>query len=102
MRPLLAECEWYLYCIDGTYAPRRCPFDGSGRRKMFNPQVNNCTESLRLPVEDKCQSYKQCLVEGSVSPFGKWTEIACHSGQHFESKSQMCIDSIESTCGSSF
>lgn len=99
MRPLLAECEWYQFCLDGVYVPKRCPIDWLGYRTMFNPQVNNCTEKMMLSVEGKCQSYEQCIVLDSVSPFGKWSENACQSDQHFEFKSQRCINSIDSTCG---
>ena len=66
---------------------------------MFNPETNNCTESLKLAVKGKCQSYKQCLVIDSVSPFAKWTEYQCSSGQHFDSRSQKCIDIKNSSCG---
>ena len=98
-RPLQAECEWYQLCLEGRYASKRCPSDGTGLRQMFNPYTNNCTDNVKLSIEGKCQSYKQCLLIESVSPFGKWTEMSCESGLHFNQESQTCIDSRNSTCG---
>lgn len=67
---------------------------------MFDPVINTCTENIKLPIQDKCNSYKKCLVIEDVSPFGKWTEKKCEfDDQHFDSNSQQCIDSTASTCG---
>ena len=52
-----------------------------------------------MPVDGKCQSFKECLFIESVSPFSKWTEFSCGSGQHFDQESQKCIGTEISTCG---
>ena len=98
-RPLEAECEWYQLCVNGRYAARKCSSMGSARQQMFNPISKNCTDNLKLPIAGRCRSYKQCLVVASVSPFGKWVEFACGSGQHFDQESQQCIEAAISTCG---
>ena len=97
-----AECEWYNLCLNGKYVSYRCPNNGEGQRLMFNPIINNCTDNVKLPVDGKCQSFKECLLIESVSPFGKWTEVACGSGQHFDQKSQKCIEAEASTCSKCF
>jgi len=102
MFALKAECEWYNLCLKGVFAPRRCPSTGSGLRQMFNPITKNCTENVKLPVEGKCQSFKECLVIESVSPFGKWTEGSCGSGQHFDREGQKCVGQETATCGKYF
>ena len=55
-----------------------------------------------LPVDGKCQSYRQCLVIDSISPFGRWTDLSCGIGQHFDQVSQKCIREETSTCGKYF
>ncbi len=102
MKPLQAECEWYQICLNGIYKAYRCPTNGKGQRLMFNPITNSCKDNEKLPIDGQCQSYKQCLVIDSVSPFGKWTEISCGSDQHFDQVSQKCIDAKISTCGKYF
>lgn len=97
--PLLAECEWYQLCLNGKFAARRCPTNGLGIRQVFDPQTNTCSNNVKVPIQNTCHSYKQCLVISSVSPFGKWTEFKCENGQHFDSTSQQCIDASHSTCG---
>jgi hypothetical protein len=99
---LQAECEWYQLCSKGKYSAYRCPTNGKGQRQVFHPITNNCTDSIKLPINRQCQSYKQCLVIESVSPFGKWTELSCGSLQHFDQESQECIDIKVSTCGKNF
>jgi len=69
---------------------------------MFNPITKNCTDNMKLPVEGKCQSFKECLVIESVSPFGKWTEVSCEHGQHFDQEGQKCVGQETSTCGKYF
>lgn len=69
---------------------------------MFNPQTNNCTTNMKLTVEDKCHSYRQCVVIDTVSPFLKWNEVACGAGLHFDQERQACVDSVNSTCGKWF
>ena len=101
-RPLQAECEWYQLCSNGKYSAYRCPTNGKGQRQMFNPITNSCTDNVKLLVDGQCQSYKQCLVNESLSPFGKWTEVSCASGQHFDQESQKCIEAEGSTCGDFF
>jgi len=101
-RPLKAECEWYNLCLKGIFAPKRCPSTVRGQRQAFNPIINNCTNNVKLPVDGKCQSFKECLVIESVSPFGKWTEVSCGPGQHFDQESQKCIGQETSTCGKYF
>ena len=98
-RPLTAECEWYKLCVNGKYAYRRCPINGTGQRQMFNPTTNSCTDKVRLSVDGKCQSFKQCLFIESVSMNGLWTELSCGPGQHFDQESQNCIKEEASTCG---
>ena len=102
MQPLTGECEWYKLCFNGKYTVRRCPTDGKGQRQAFNPITNLCTDKVKMPVDGKCQSFKECLLIESVSPFGKWTEVACGSGQHFDQKSQKCIEAEASTCSKCF
>ena len=102
MRPLTAECEWYQLCSEGKYLARRCPIFGTNPRQIFNPLKNNCTDNVKLPIVGQCQSYKQCLVIETVSPFGKWTEVQCGSGKYFEQESQKCIVAEISTCGKYF
>ena len=101
MRPLSGECEWYLQCLTtiGKYSTKRCPVSSSGMRQIFNPKTNNCTDSTKLAMAESCTSYKECLFIDSVSPFGKWSEMACQSGQHFDGDKQECIDAKDSTCG---
>jgi hypothetical protein len=101
-RPLQGECEWYQLCQNGRFVATRCPTYGTGQRQMFNPITGNCTENKKLPLDGKCQLYRQCLVVDLVSPFGKWTEVACGSGQHFEQESQKCIEAEASTCSKCF
>ena len=102
MQPLTAECEWYKLCSNGTYLARRCPTDRTGQRQMFNPTTNSCTDKVKIPVDGKCQSYKTCLSIETVSPYGKWTELSCESGKHFDQESQKCIEEATSTCGKYF
>ena len=102
MQPLTAECEWYTLCKNGTYLAYRCPTDKTGQRQMFNPTTNSCTDKVKMPVDGKCQSYKTCLLIESVSPYGKWTELSCESGKHFDQESQKCIEEETSTCGKYF
>lgn len=100
MHSLLGECEWYQLCMSGSFATRRCPTNGSGIRKMFNPLTNNCTDSIKLNITNKCNSYKECLVMDQVSPFGKWVETRCESDQqYFDFENQKCMDIKNSTCG---
>jgi hypothetical protein len=66
---------------------------------MFNPITNSCTNNIKLSIHGKCQSFNQCLFIESVSPFSKWTEFSCGSGQHFDQESQKCIGTEISTCG---
>ena len=101
-RPFTAECEWYSLCLNGTLAPKRCPSSGKDQRQAFDPITNSCTDSVKLPFDSRCQSYKQCLVVESVSPFGKWTEVSCGSGKHFDKESQKCIEAENSTCSKWF
>jgi len=61
---------------------KRCPTYGTGQRQMFNPIIGNCTENKKLPLDGQCQLYRKCLVVESVSPFGRWYEMSCGSGQH--------------------
>jgi len=98
-RPLQGECEFYQLCQDGRFVATRCPTYGTGQRQMFNPITGNCTENKKLPVDGQCQLYRQCLVVESVSPFGKWSEVSCGSGQHFDQEIHNCIPSNISTCG---
>ena len=99
-RPALtSECKWYRVCKDGVYTTRKCPLGRKGKRQAFSPITNNCTDKVKLLVDGKCQSYKECLIIDSVSPFGKWTEMSCELGQHFDQESQKCIDEETSTCG---
>ena len=101
-RALTAECEWYRLCQDGKYTARRCPTDRTGKRQMFNPTTSSCTDKVKLPVVGKCQSYKICLFVESASMNGKWTELSCGFGQHFDKESQKCIAAEVSTCGKYF
>ena len=100
--PLTGECEWYKLCLNGKYTVRRCPTDRTGQRQMFNPIASNCTDKVKLLVDGKCQSYKECLFKESVSMNGKWTEVSCESGQHFDQENQKCIEEEVSTCGKCF
>ena len=97
-RPLHLECEWYQICQDGKYVTRRCPINSIGRQ-MFNPQTNNCTDNIKLEVDGKCHSYRECLVIDTISPFGKWKELKCGENRHFNKKQQNCVILSESTCG---
>jgi hypothetical protein len=99
MQPLTGECEWYRLCSNGNYTARRCPTDRKGQRQMFNPTTNSCTDKLKMTVDGKCQSYKICLFIESVSMNGRWTELSCGPGQHFDQESQKCIEEETSTCG---
>jgi hypothetical protein len=99
MLPLKAECEWYNLCFKGLLAPKRCPPTGRGQRQAFDPITKNCTENVKLPVDGNCQSFEECLVIETVSPFGKWTEVSCGPGQHFDQGGQKCIGKETSTCG---
>ncbi len=85
--------------MNGKYTVRRCPTSGKGQRQAFNPITNSCKDKVKMPVDGKCQSFKECLFIESVSPFGKWTELSCGSGQHFDQESQKCIGTEISTCG---
>jgi hypothetical protein len=67
---------------------------------MFNPLTKTCTDNFKLPIDGQCQSYRQCLIIESISPFGKWIVESCGSGKHFDQKSKKCIES--STCGEFF
>ena len=98
MRPLRDECEWYQLCRDGRYVSLRCPTDGSGMRKMFNPLTKNCTSNMKLTIDDKCHSYRQCVVIDIVSPFLKWTEVACGADQQFDQERQECVVSDNTPC----
>ncbi len=102
MQPLTGECEWYKLCSKGKYTARRCPTDRTGQRQMFNPTTNSCTDKVKMSVDSKCQSYKICLFTESVSMNGKWTELSCGPGQHFDQDSQKCIEEGTSTCGKYF
>ncbi len=102
MQPLTAECEWFKLCLSGKFAAKRCPTDGTGQRQMFNPITNSCTDKVKIPVDGKCQSFKECSVIESVSPFGKWTELSCGHGQHFDQDSQKCIGEETLSCGKYF
>ncbi len=102
MQPLTGECEWHKFCFNGKYTVRRCPTDGTGQRQMFNPTINKCTDKVKMPIDGKCQSYKICLLIESVSMNGKWTELSCGAGQHFDQESQKCINEETSTCGKYF
>jgi hypothetical protein len=91
-QPLAGECEWYRICLNGKYGARRCPTNGVGLRQMFNPIASKCTDRVALSIKNKCQSYKECLVIDTVSPFGKWAEKICPYGLHFDQESQQCIE----------
>ena len=102
-KPLLAECEWYRRCFNGKYVTSRCPLDNQGRRQIFNPVTKNCTENMKLSIDDKCYSYRECIANDSESPFMKWTEIECEgSDQYFDQNKQECVNSADSTCGLCF
>jgi hypothetical protein len=96
---LIDDCGWYRVCIDGKYTSRKCPLDRKGQRQAFDLYTNKCTDKVKFPVDGKCQKYMQCVFIESVSPFGKWTEMLCELGQHFDQESQKCIDEETSTCG---
>ena len=100
-RELLNECEWYQLCIqEGFYKYKRCPQFSSVGGQMFNPLTNNCSDIIKLAVENDCNAYRECLLIETVSPFRKWTETRCESAnQHFDQQRQKCIDSKDSTCG---
>jgi len=102
MRPLTGECEWYMLCSKEKYTARKCPTDRTGKRQMFNPITKSCTDKVKLPVDGKCQSFKECLFIESVSMNGKWTELFCGPDQHFDQESQKCIEEETSTCGKHF
>jgi hypothetical protein len=69
---------------------------------MFNPITNSCTENKKLLVGGKCQTYHECSVIDKVSPYGKWVDKMCETGQHFNQETQNCIPSETSTCGNIF
>ena len=69
---------------------------------MYDPIANICTDYVKLPVDGKCGSYKECSIIESESMNGKWTEVACESGQHFDQKSQKCIKAEASSCSKCF
>jgi hypothetical protein len=99
---LTADCEWYRVCIDGEYETRKCPLGWKWQKQMYDPIANVCTDNVKLPIDGKCGSYKECSIIESVSMNGKWTEVACGSGQHFDQKSQKCIEAKDSTCSKCF
>ena len=96
-RALDGECEWYQLCVAGQYSPRRCP----STAPMFNPRSGTCAANSALGVDGQCHLYRQCLLVETVSPFGKWREASCASGQHFDQEVQKCIAAEISTCGES-
>lgn len=65
---------------------------------MFNIQTNSCTQNMKLSVENKCHSFKECVAIDSVSPFMKWTELKCNGeDQVFDQQRQECVHSANST-----
>ena len=93
MQQLTGECEWYKLCSKGKYTARRC-----ATAQLFNPTTNSCTDKVKMPVDGKCQSYKICLFIESVSMNGKWTELSCGPGEHFDQERQKCVEEETSTC----
>ena len=99
---MTADCEWYKLCTNGKFENRKCPLSRRFQKQMFDPTTKNCTEHAKLPVDGKCGSYKECSIKDWASVNGKWTEVACGSGQHFDQKSQKCIKAEASTCSKCF
>ncbi len=69
---------------------------------MYDLIVNVCTDNIKLPIDGKCGSYKECSIKESVAINAKWTEVACGSGLHFDLKSKKCIEAKDSTCSKCF
>ena len=69
---------------------------------MYDPIANVCTDNIKLPIDGKCGSYKECSTIESVSMNAKWNEVPCGSGQHFDQESQKCIEAKDSTCSKCF
>ena len=91
-----------MLCLNGKYTAQRCLTDGAGQRRMFNPTTNSCTDKVKLPVDRKLRSFKECLLKESVSMNGKWTELSCGSGHLFDKEKQKCIEENTSTFGKYF
>ncbi len=106
---LTGECIWYKQCVDGEYkAQFKCPKkefihpNGTvswSNQFMFDPESRKCVEKFKVAVPGECQSYKECLLDDSVSLFEKWTLFKCESGRHFDPDTKKCIDSSLSKCG---
>ena len=99
-KPFTGECEWYLQCWNGEFVSVQCFTSNPNNRPIFDPETKECVDrKTKFEIKTECLSYKECYVNKTISPFGKWTEFSCESDQHFDPVRQYCIDSKDSTCG---
>ena len=65
---------------------------------MFDPIKKECVDKRKVVVSDKCNSYKECIINESISPIEKWLESYCPSTLHFDELTQKCIKSKLTNC----